>query len=270
MQERIDRVDGIHVRSLVAEPTPVGAQVDVVIIPGLGALGYLTRLCAALAVVGARCTLLDLPGFGSRRPLAAEPTVAGVADTVAEWLNRRTSDRPVILLGHSSGAQAAVRTARSTNRELAGLVLAGPTFAPAQRQLGAALVCAAAALRRDPPTELRILRDYLRGGRDVLTLLRSALDDRPEDAMPGLGLPLLLTAGSADSLAPYSWLCALAEAARPAPAKVVRLPGSHNNVFTHPEAVAGLVMRCLGEGRPPELRGALLRQPSRSLRALGD
>src|SRR5438270_12426229 len=117
MDERVDVIDGRELRSLVAAPARLTAP-DVVIVPGLGALGYLTRLAGALAALGARCTLLDLPGFGSRRALAAAPTVTGVAETTVRWLDRRPAGRPVILVGYSTGAQAAARAARRTTCEL--------------------------------------------------------------------------------------------------------------------------------------------------------
>jgi pimeloyl-ACP methyl ester carboxylesterase len=268
LREHVDEVDGRSVRSLTAAPAGPAHRPHVVIVPGLGALGYLTRLAEAAAAEGSRCTLLDLPGFGTGRPLATPPTVQGVGELTARWLDLLAGS-PVILVGHSSGAQAAARAALLTNTPLVALDLAGPTFAPGQRRLWRALPVVAAALRRDSPAELRIVSDYLRGGRDVLALLRSALDDRPEEALPGVTAPLLLTAGIADSLAPEEWLGLLAEAASASPTvRVVRLPGSHNNPFTHPKELAHLVVRCPGEGCPPELRGPVQRQPARAVRAL--
>jgi pimeloyl-ACP methyl ester carboxylesterase len=66
MDEHLDHVGSREIRSLVAEPAQPGGP-EVVIVPGLGAPGYLTRLTRAVADLGARCTLLDLPGFGARR-----------------------------------------------------------------------------------------------------------------------------------------------------------------------------------------------------------
>jgi pimeloyl-ACP methyl ester carboxylesterase len=253
LREQVDDVDGVPVRSLAAEPAGRPRRPDVVVLPGLGALGYLTRFVAAVAAQSARCRLLDLPGFGNRRPLAAPPTVQGVAEVTARWLDA-VCESPVILVGHSSGAQAASRAAHLTKTPLAGLVLAGPTFAPTQRRLAKAVPAVAAALRRDSPAELGILRDYLRAGHDLLRLLRSALDDRPEETLRGVTAPLVLTGGVADSLVPKEWLAQLADAARPTTTVHVRqLPGSHNNPFTHPEELAQLVVRCPDEGCPPEL-----------------
>ena len=52
---------------------------------------------------------------------------------------------------------------------------------------------------------------------------------------------LLLTAGEADSFAPQAWMETVAAAAASPSARVEVLPGSHNNLFTHPEEVAALV-----------------------------
>ena len=63
---------GRPVRSLVAG-TPVPRLPRVVIVPGLGAPGYLLDLLHACGA-WTQAWLLDLPGFGSRGPATARPT----------------------------------------------------------------------------------------------------------------------------------------------------------------------------------------------------
>lgn len=65
---------------------------------------------------------------------------------------------------------------------------------------------------------------------------------RPEERLAALRLPLVLTAGEHDTYAPTSWLETLAGAAsRSAGVTRAVLAGSHNNLYTHPGAMARLV-----------------------------
>jgi pimeloyl-ACP methyl ester carboxylesterase len=212
----------------------------VVIVPGLGIVGYLVPLVRELSRRGMRVTLLDLPGFGRADGVGSLPTVPAVAEAVASWCSGLPEDDRLVLLGHSTGAQAALLAAVQLQYERppAALVLAGPTVAPNQRSLPRLLATAPMAYRRDPPVELGALGDYRLSGRDVLTLVRSAIADRPERTVRELTVPLLVTAGRCDAFAPALWLVTLTHAAASRSAQVVRLPGSHNNPFTHSSALA--------------------------------
>jgi hypothetical protein len=78
--------------------------------------------------------------------------------------------------------------------------------------------------------------------------------DRPDERTRRLTVPLTLTSGEADSFAPRWWLDRLAEAAVTSPrVSVATLPGSNNNLFTHPHIVADPVYRAAtGRGLPPD------------------
>ena len=162
----------------------------------------------------------------------------------------------MVLLGHSTGAQAALQAALlvQDHRRLDAVVLAGPTVAPTQRRLDLLALASAAAYRRDSPRELVVLPEVLRARLRLLTLLRSAISDRPERAVPRLSVPLVLTAGRSDAFAPQWWLEVLAGGATRSPAVTVeRLGGSHNNPYTHADELAGLI------GRSPAAGGDVMR-----------
>lgn len=215
----------------------------VVVLPGLGLRAYLDPLLATFAGRGVRATLLDLPGFGRRgRPVCA-PDVTAVGAAAADRVRALPTEDDVVLLGHSTGAQSALRAALDlqVDRPPVRLVLAGPTVAPTQRSLARLAAVAPLAYRHDSPREAVILPDLLRGHVRVLAYLRSGIADRPEDAVTRLRVPLVLLAGRADAFAPRPWLEALADASG-APAVVRVLPGSHNNPFTHPRHVAAAVL----------------------------
>ena len=123
---RWDLVDGRPVRSLV---TGTGSQ-ELVVVPGLGALGYLLPLVRACAS-WARVHLLDLPGFGARTTARLPADLPAVSAALRAWLDR-VPDAPVVLLGHSTRAQAALHAARAVPGRR--LVLAGATFPPHARR----------------------------------------------------------------------------------------------------------------------------------------
>nr|WP_231134971.1 alpha/beta hydrolase [Motilibacter deserti] len=224
------------------ESGPGTASLSVVLLPGLGALGYLLPTVRAVASLGGRCVLLDLPGFGSRRPRPCPPTVEGIASATAQLLRARPGAGRLVLAGHSTGAQAALHAALLLQEDAApaALVLAGPTVAPGQRSLLRLAARAPLAYRRDSPRELVVAPDYVRGGRAVLELVRSAVADRPEEAIARLRVPVTLTAGRHDAFAPAWWRRELVRAAGPR-ARDVELPGSHNNPWTRPWELAAVL-----------------------------
>ena len=234
-------------------PGSRSARTTVVLVPGLGAPSYVLPTVHALAAAGARTSLLDVPGFGAAGPLSCEPTVTSLAAAVVGHLRRLDPAQRVVLFGHSTAAIVALRAALEVQDAvpLAGVVLAGPVFAPTQRSLPSLALAASTACRREPLRELRVLNDHWRGRRSLPALVRSGLAERPEQLIESLTVPVTLTAGTDDTFAPRWWLLQLAQAAsRSVEVQVAQLPGSHNNPFTHPDAVARLVMDC-GRGSTP-------------------
>jgi len=241
IRERLTPVPGGLIRSLETGPD----QADrVVVVPGLDFVGYLMPLARELAQRGIACSVLDVPGFGSRLPLVSDATVPGIAEAVGDWLLTQPPGR-VLLAGHSTGAQNALRAALMVqdSRDLEALLLAGPTFVPAQRRLRRLALATTTAYRRDTPGQLVVLRDLVRGRADVGRLILDGMKDTPEDSLCHLRAPVLLTSGRHDSFAPQPWLATLRSAAvgSPWPARVVQLPGSHNNPYTHANLLAMLI-----------------------------
>lgn len=215
---------GRPVRALV-----LGTGPDLVVVPGLGALGYLVPTLQRVAAT-ARVTLLDVPGFG--HPSTAH-LPAGLRDVVAAtagWL-AATPGPPVVLAGHSTGAQAALHTARLAPDRVRGLLLGGPTFAPRLRRPLPLAAAVGRTLVHEQPGELpAVAADYRRGGTRVVQLLRTAMADRPEEVVGQLGVPLTVVRGRYDHVSPADWCAALG------PVRTV--PGGHNSTWTHPVATA--------------------------------
>jgi surfactin synthase thioesterase subunit len=246
------------VRSLWFSPPDGVVDRSVVLFPGLGLPRYLLPLAHTLAASGAEVVVFDALAFRRRRGRVV-PTIHGLARAGAQWLATADLHGPVVVAGHSTGAQVALETVLSVASEVRpsvasevrpsvasgvtveGLVMAGPTFEPRQRRLRRLAPAALKAYRKDTPRELVVLRDLARVRTDVVRIVLSGLRHRPEDRVGALPVPLTLTAGEGDAFAPRGWLERLAAAAG-GRSRVVVLPGSHNNVFPHAREVAPVVL----------------------------
>lgn len=226
----------------VDRPSPAAPLV--VILPGLGLPQYTFPTAEALSRRGVLCTVLDLPGFGAAGRHGSQPDVHDIGRVAAEWVEAQAVTGPVVVLGHSTGSQAALAAALSlqeTHTQL-GLVMAGPTFTPRQRRLGPLAAATLTAYRRDSPAELMVVPTAVRELTGVWSVLRSGMRDTPDERLRKLRVPLVLTAGEADSYAPEDWLHRLAAASGSPTVTVRPLPGSHNNPYTHPEELADVVL----------------------------
>ena len=233
------------VRSLVTGRPAEGVP-ELVLVPGLGALGYLVPLVHACAR-WTRVHLLDLPGFGHPLTARLPADLASVARVITAW-STHVPAAPVVLLGHSTGAQSALRAALSAPQAVAQLVLAGATFPPRSRSAGPLVRRSARTIVHERPGELpAVLPYYVRGRRGLPVLLRTALHDAPEDRIDELAPPLLVLRGRTDHLCPRDWAVELAARARDG--RAVEMPGAHNFVWTSPDLSA----RVLREALPPTI-----------------
>jgi pimeloyl-ACP methyl ester carboxylesterase len=243
---RWDIVDGRPVRSLQADCIDSTSD-PVVMVPGLGALGYLLDTfhgCSARS----RAYLLDVPGFGHRRPRPCSPTVPDLVRAVTGWL-RTVCDRPVVLWGHSTGAQVALRVAAAVPERVSALVLAGPTFPPALRTWPAL----AGALLRDLPREqlgqLPATLPYYRlaGTAAVLRCIRSGQQDAPEVVIGSVTCPVTVLRGRFDAFCPQPWAARLAASAPDG--RLVTMPGAHNFPYGRGGLTAALIADAAAAGR---------------------
>ncbi len=235
------------VRSLWFSPSD-GVHVTgrVLVFPGLGLPRYMTPLARTLAEGGVEVVVFDALAFRGRRR-RVKPTIPGLSGAGQEWVAEMTAGvhgrgGPVVVFGHSTGAQVALEVvlALQGSGRIDSLVMAGPTFVPRQRRLRHLVPAGLSAWRKDPPTELVVLKNLARVRTDVVRMVLSGLRHRPEERVGHLRVPLTTTAGEADSFAPADWLEELASRAGSGGRWQV-LVGSHNNVFPHPEAVADVV-----------------------------
>ena len=192
---------------------PHAAVPELVLVPGLNVLDCLRpigRLCSAWT----RVHLLDVPGFGHRRTSRSPSALTDVADVIAEWLTATNLPRAV-LLGHSTGAQAAIRAARAAPGHAEAVVLAGPTFPSAARRWWPLAARVARTLPYEALGEVRAaFPEFLRGRSRVLTFLRTAMSDAPERLVGDLACPVVIMRGVHDALVDGQWAVRLGAEAR--------------------------------------------------------
>jgi pimeloyl-ACP methyl ester carboxylesterase len=153
---------------------------------------------------------------------------------------------PVVLVGHSQSCQIVVAAAERDPR-VAGVLLLGPTTDPRMRRL---VVLAARWVRtavREPWWQLPlVLAQWLRTGPVAMaTLWRRTADDRIDERLRRLGVPVVVVRGDRDALCPHDWAAHLARCA--ARGRLVELPGAaHMLPQTRPDDVACLVRELAG------------------------
>ncbi|MET9505823.1 alpha/beta hydrolase [Streptomyces sp. NPDC006622] len=236
---RYDRVGARMVRSLGTERLDERGGRPLVLVPGLGAPGYLLRSldhCARRGPV----RLLDVPGFGDPSGPACRETLGALADTVARWL-AAVPREPVVLAGHSTGAQVALHASVRVPERVRALVLLGPTFPPDLRRVRP-LVSAfvRTAVRESPSVVPAVLPSYLKAGpRRLANCVRSAQADAPEDVLPAVTCPVTVVAGHDDALCPAEWVRLLA--CRTGRGRALVVPGAHAFPHRHPAMTAELL-----------------------------
>ena len=216
----------------------------VVMLPGLGYPGMLAPWMQATAA-WTDVTLLDLPGWRRQSTVTCAPTVEDIADAAADWL-RRGDLPPAVVIGHSTAAQAVLRMAPAVGEHIRGVVLAGPTIDPEARSSLRLATRYVPSVWREDPRELPAVTGSIvaAGVRPVLTLIRSALADRPEQQITDLRSPALIIAGQRDRVASPPWCQRLAELAG---ARWQLLPGGHNSCFPHAQLADSYVRDAIAQ-----------------------
>jgi pimeloyl-ACP methyl ester carboxylesterase len=179
---------------------------DYVLVHGLGmAHEYWDGLADELETTGT-VYALDLPGFGDA-PEPAEPLgMPESGELIAELIAGEGLDRPV-LIGHSTGAQAAAETAARHPELVDRLVLIGPTVNPRERTLAkqtARFLQDVAVL--NPKVFAQGVASYAEAGPGwYVRNLRPMLEHRIELVLPAIAVPTLVIRGEHDRIVPRYW-----------------------------------------------------------------
>ena len=236
--------------NVASTPGPGTADAPVfVLVHGIGmSHRYLDRLHNELAVTGAVHSV-DLPGFGRSPKPADGVTIEQYAGYLGELLPM-LSDRPVVLVGHSMGAQFVTETAVRHPGVVAQLVLIGGVTDPARDSvLRQALDLGRDTLKEPFDGMLIVLGDYLRcGPRWYLATLRPMLAYRTDLRLRDVCAPTLVIRGQDDPVSRREWGVRLAAAAPLG--RLLELPGRHLVQFSAAAATAAGIREHAGRPAP--------------------
>ena len=194
----------------------------------------------------------DLPGFGSTPRPSHRMSVENYAAAIRRELHDRNAG-PVVVVGHSMGAQFAVELARQDPDAVTHVVLVGPVVDVKRRTL----MAQGLALLRDsvlepPATQLMVVRDYLRcGPRWYFTEIGAMLAYPTHLAIEDVRHPVLIVRGENDPIADAPWCESLS--ARTHDGSVTHIARyRHNVVHANPAATAAAIVEFVTSARPSE------------------
>ncbi|MFW7414518.1 alpha/beta fold hydrolase [Demequina sp. SO4-18] len=213
-----------------------------VLVHGIGmSHRYLSRLHAALADKGPTFSI-DMPGYAGLPKPAENVDVETMARGLAGAIESLDVG-PVVLIGHSMGAQWTTAVATENPELVERVVLMGPVADSAHRSLPAQ----AAGLARDslgesPGTNAIVVTDYLRCGMPWFLAQAQRMRDYPiEEEVSRLQVPTLILRGGRDPIAGADW-CRLLRHRAPL-GSLVEIPG-HRHVVQH--SASRLVASAIG------------------------
>jgi pimeloyl-ACP methyl ester carboxylesterase len=215
---------------------------------GLSRLSF-SRLARVLAAHG---TVLapDLPGFGAApgpgRRLGVDELTEVLLPRLDALAAPAAGRAPLVVLGHSLGAEIAVEIARRRPHLVRALVLVGPVVDPAAASaLGQGRRLLLDMVGEPPLTACMVTRDYVRGGLfSYAAGTRSMLRYDTAGRLRDVTAPLLVLRGAHDPVAPRGWAAELAGLVEDGTSADV--PGGvHNVVHSRPDEVGRLVLEFL-------------------------
>ncbi|WP_306233415.1 alpha/beta fold hydrolase [Agrococcus beijingensis] len=214
----------------------------VVLVHGIGVSHrYFLPLHRALAE-RTRVVSLDLPGFGGVPKPGRDLDVAAMAGAIGELLTALRLG-PVVLVGHSMGAQWSVELAIQRPELVERVVAIGPVADRRHRSmLAQARALAVDSLGEAPWINQIVFTDYARCGIPwYLAQLRHMLAHPLEERVAALPVPLLVVRGDRDPIAGVRWSRELRD--RAPVGALVHIPHSHH-VAQHaaPRAVADAIL----------------------------
>lgn len=195
--------------------------------------------------------LVDLPGYG----FAPDPRVHVGLDDHVEVLAAYVRDvgiSPVVLIGHSMGAQVVTAMAERHPELVDRIVLIAPTIEPkrrsAARAVGGLLVD---SLREPLIVSVIAFTDYVfRCGlpyliRQFPVLLGDALEER----IGQVPQPMLIVHGERDAVVSHEWCVELATRSG---ARFVEVPGPHSVMYSDPDGIVAEVLALVADASPHE------------------
>lgn len=225
-QWRVDE-QGLAFRVLLSPAAVAGRGPAIVLIHGIGmSHRYLSRLHDVLAHDRAVYSI-DLPGFGGLPKPGTDVDVVAMASALGRVIESLNAG-PVVLVGHSMGAQWVVEVGAQRPELVTDVVVIGPVADSEHRSLlSQTIALAKDTFGETPAINAIVFTDYLRCGVPwYLAQVRHMLSYRIEDRVAVLSVPLLVVRGSRDPIAGLEWCRRLRDAA--VRARLVLIPGRYH------------------------------------------
>ena len=207
-------IDGLKIHARVSEPVDGRALPPIVLVHGLSVSSkYMIPVAEHLAPYY-QVYAPDLPGFGKSDKPHHILNIAELADALCAYMDT-VGVYSAPMLGNSLGCQIIVEFALRYPGRVTRAVLVGPTmdrYARTMWQQGFRLMLDSV---REPWTQpFVVLSDYFKTGiRRTLKTLRYGLDDRIEDKLPRVDIPILVQRGGKDPIVSQRWAEEVAAAA---------------------------------------------------------
>lgn len=231
----------------------------IVLVHGIGmSHRYLWSLHRTLAAES-RVLSIDLPGFAGLPKPGEDVDVVQMSAALGELLDSLI-ESPVVLVGHSMGAQWAIEAAVQRPDLVSAVVAIGPVADDKHRTpFAQARALTLDSLGESPVTNFIVFTDYIRCGLPwYLTQVRHMVGYPTEDQAGQLAVPLLVMRGAFDPIAGREWCRRLRDLA--STGSFVEIPRGHHVVQrTAPRAVADAIqthVRSWGIGSSPGTRPA--------------
>ncbi len=190
---------------------------------------------------------VDLPGYGEAPEPPRVLTMERTADLVAAYL-RDCVDEPVVLIGHSMGAQVAIEVAVRHPSVIERLVLVGPGGDPTARSGRAQFGRLARDLAIESPKVIaRGAREYIRAGPHLRAKFRAMLAHQPEHVLAQVSVPTLVLRGEDDIVTPRAWCRQIVEGIPDARSAEVAGHG-HETMIRDASHAAILIREFVAEG----------------------
>lgn len=195
----------VHARVSV-NPAPEDAP-PVVLVHGLVVSSRYLLPTALRLAIRHRVYVPDLPGFGLSDKPEETLDIGELADALGGFVDAAGLQRP-ILLANSLGCQTVAALAAKRPDACSRLVLVGPTTevssASATSQIAKWLLN---MVREQAPAQLPLMvRDYAEAGlRRAVRTFRAALNDRIDEHLARVKVPVLIVRGARDPIVPRRW-----------------------------------------------------------------
>jgi pimeloyl-ACP methyl ester carboxylesterase len=250
--DRHIRIQGIRMYTVFSSPGS-GGETPLVLVHGLSCSHrYMMPLARQLAP-HRQIAIPDLPGFGDSEKIRLVPDIAELAAALLAWMDAMELAR-ACFLANSLGCQVVAYLALWRPDRVERAIFIGPTVDPSARSVPRQAGRLALDMLREPlGLQLVLLHDFFAAGpRRVVLTAQAAVQDRIEDRLPRLRMPVLIVRGARDPLAPQAWA---EEATRLLPqGQLVVVPGAaHDAHWSQPVELARDVILPFLAGAQPRL-----------------